>query len=118
MTVVGVSTASRHFVATGVGYNPHEGVFQSDKGEPLTSEEAAVLRATLEGTALCNDSGLSQDDTSGKVVYTPVGAPTEVALLTGAIKAGIDLGTLRTSCPRIGAVPFESEHKVGSPGRD
>ncbi len=100
-------------MATGVGYNPHEGVFQSHKGEPLSPKETDILRATLEGTALCNDSSLSEDESSGKVVYTPVGAPTEVALLTGAIKAGINLETLRAARPRVGAVPFESEHKVG-----
>lgn len=39
------------------------------------------------------------------------GAPTEVALITVGLKAGLTVEGTKASQPRIGAVPFESEHK-------
>jgi magnesium-transporting ATPase (P-type) len=57
---------------------------------------------------LCNDSDLHYD---GKATYTPVGAPTEVALITAALKAGLCVKDLKSARPRVHSVPFESEHK-------
>ena len=57
---------------------------------------------------LCNDSSLDYD---GKSTYLPVGAPTEVALITAGIKAGLSVSELNKSYPRLASVPFESEHK-------
>ncbi|KAG2431551.1 hypothetical protein HXX76_009565 [Chlamydomonas incerta] len=48
----------------------------------------------------------------GAVRYSPLGAPTEVALLTAAEKAGLPpAAELKAALPRVGTVPFESEHK-------
>jgi magnesium-transporting ATPase (P-type) len=49
-------------------------------------------------------------------VYKPLGAPTEVSLLTLGQKAGLQQKQLQDSKPRVGAIPFESEHKVGVSG--
>lgn len=46
---------------------------------------------------LCNDSDLSYD---GKATYTPVGAPTEVALITAGLKAGLQVENLKKAHPR------------------
>lgn len=54
---------------------------------------------------------------SGKTLYKPLGAPTEVSLLTLGQKAGLQQEDLAKAKPRIGAIPFESEHKVGT-GQD
>lgn len=43
--------------------------------------------------------------------YTPVGAPTEVSLITAALKAGLSVEDVKKLYPRIASVPFESEHK-------
>ena len=43
--------------------------------------------------------------------YTPVGAPTEVSLITAALKAGLCVEDVKKLYPRIASVPFESEHK-------
>lgn len=48
---------------------------------------------------------------AGHDVYTPNGAPTEVALITAAMKAGINPDTIKHTVPRVASVPFESEHK-------
>lgn len=50
---------------------------------------------------------------AGKSQYKPLGAPTEVSLLTLGQKAGLEQEQLTKSKPRVGAIPFESEHKVG-----
>lgn len=49
-------------------------------------------------------------------MYKPLGAPTEVSLLTLGQKAGLQQKQLQDSKPRVGAIPFESEHKVGRLG--
>lgn len=49
-------------------------------------------------------------------MYEPLGAPTEVSLLTLGQKAGLQQKQLQDSKPRVGAIPFESEHKVGRLG--
>jgi magnesium-transporting ATPase (P-type) len=40
-----------------------------------------------------------------------VGAPTEVALITAGLKAGLQIEDLKKAHPRVVSVPFESEHK-------
>lgn len=65
------------------------------------------MQALMEGGLLCNDSALTQENG----VWTPNGAPTEVALITAALKAGLVLDNLKAAKPRVHSVPFESEHK-------
>ncbi|MDZ7654253.1 MAG: cation-transporting P-type ATPase, partial [Burkholderiaceae bacterium] len=43
--------------------------------------------------------------------WTLTGDPTEGALLTLALKAGLDLTTEQAALPRVDAIPFESEHR-------
>ncbi len=86
----------------------------SGGGAPLSAERKSAVRQLLEGTVLCNDSTLtkSTDEATGKTVYTPLGAPTEAALLTAGEKAGVlPPAELAGAKPRVAAVPFESEHK-------
>jgi len=75
---------------------------------PLLLQEMEAVRDLLTGTMLCNDSALDYD---GKNTFTPVGAPTEVALITGSLKAGLHFDKLKAEHPRVHSVPFESEHK-------
>lgn len=49
---------------------------------------------------------------AGRTLYKPLGAPTEVSLLTLGQKAGLQQQQLADNKPRVGAIPFESEHKV------
>lgn len=79
-------------------------------GQEVTPEQAASLQALLEGSLLCNDSALSKDEATGQ--YIPNGAPTEVSLITAAVKAGMQPEALKQAKPRVASVPFESEHKV------
>lgn len=81
-------------------------------GQEVSSEQTVALQALLEGSLLCNDSALSKDETTGQ--YLPNGAPTEVSLITAALKAGLQPAALKQAKPRVASVPFESEHKVSS----
>ena len=60
-----------------------------------------LLAAVLQDGMLCNDSNLDYD---GKATYKPVGAPTEVALITGGLKAGLNVDDLKRKHPRVGSV--------------
>jgi magnesium-transporting ATPase (P-type) len=112
MTAVQLRTAANLFKVTGVGYAP-TGTFTTDADAPLTDTQMGGLKEMLAGLLLCNDSQLTKnvDQSTNKEVYTPMGAPTEVALITVSQKAGLNLSTLSQATPRIGSVPFESEHK-------
>eukprot|EP00775_Hariotina_reticulata_P004052 gene4052-4299_t len=110
MTVVAIHTPVHLFKVTGVGYEP-SGKFTLNDAE-VTPEQHAGIAAILEGALLCNDSHLGKEDgPDGKPHYVPNGAPTEVSLITAAVKAGLDPATVKGAKPRVAAVPFESEHK-------
>jgi magnesium-transporting ATPase (P-type) len=110
MTVVHLRTADGSYAVSGVGYQPIGKI--SSQGVDLSTEQLAPIRSIMEGCMLCNDGVLnSKPDADGKMVWTPNGAPTEVALITAGVKAGLVVDEVNESRPRIGAVPFESEHK-------
>jgi len=110
MTVQKIQTAKSLYDVTGVGYMP-DGIIQDEQGTVVGKEGVETMRQMLEGSILCNSSGLNFD---GKL-YTAVGYPTEVSLLTLGLKMGIPdiqgLKTFKESKPRVNGVPFASEHK-------
>ena len=112
MTVVGLQAVGGSYAVSGVGYAPHGAITAVD-GAPVPDAEMSQLKWLVEGTVLCNDSSLSRsgDESGGKVTYTPLGAPTEVALLTLGEKVGLKQKETKGKTPRVGSVPFESEHK-------
>ncbi len=111
MTVVGVRTSTALYNVTGVGYAPI-GTFTTSDGTQLSPEQLAPVRAILEGSLLCNDSALTNSTgADGKEDWVPSGAPTEVALVTAGVKAGLSVAGAKEAKPRIASVPFESEHK-------
>jgi Ca2+-transporting ATPase len=62
-----------------------------------------VLRAGL----LCNDSRIFEEE--GR--WLVQGDPTEGALVTSALKAGLEVEAVAAGLPRLDAIPFESEHQ-------
>lgn len=102
MTVQRVATADRLIEVSGVGYAPHGG-FSADEREVEAAELADIARAAL----LCNDAILRE--TEGD--WNLEGDPTEGALLTLALKAGLDARFEAEALPRIDVIPFESEHR-------
>jgi len=61
----------------------------------------------LNAGLLCNDSLLLEKE--GR--WAIQGDPTEGALLVSAVKAGLDMSTVRKELLRIDAIPFESQHQ-------
>ncbi|MDT8386347.1 MAG: cation-transporting P-type ATPase [Thiogranum sp.] len=105
MTVQAVATARSLFSVSGVGYDPHGG-FSFDH-EDVTPDDRPLLAELTRAAVLCNDSTLLQRD--GEWVLQ--GDPTEGALLTFGIKAGLDSLFENEAWRRADSIPFESQHR-------
>lgn len=105
MTVQNIRTGDQLFEITGAGYSP-EGHFILDD-EHVNPDEHPVLMQVLESALLCNDALVQESDGQWKLD----GAPTEGALVTAAMKAGLTHDELNTSKSRIDVMPFSSEKK-------
>ncbi len=105
MTVQSVVTQHRCYEVSGVGYNPHGGF--SRGGEDVTLEQRPVLHEICRAALLCNDAVIQERDGQ----YTLQGDPTEGALITLGMKAGMDPAMVQKEFPRTDTIPFESEHR-------
>jgi magnesium-transporting ATPase (P-type) len=105
MTLVSALLPARTIDVSGVGYAP-EGGFSVD-GKPIAAADAQDLQAFARCALLCNDAALRLADGHWQLT----GDPTEGALLTLALKAGLDPQTERTDHPRVDEIPFESEQR-------
>jgi Ca2+-transporting ATPase len=99
----------RELSVTGAGYAP-DGKF-SEGGRELDPAQEAGVRALLEAGVLCNDAQL-QGPAGAEPRWKPIGDPTEVALVTLAIKAGLIPDELRTHWPRRAEIPFDPAAKM------
>jgi magnesium-transporting ATPase (P-type) len=68
---------------------------------------APAAAALAEVAALCNDASLHEQDGRWQLA----GDPTEGALMTLALKAGLNPAELGVERPRLDVIPFESEHR-------
>lgn len=105
MTVQMVATGEGICEVTGAGYDPH-GVFILDNNE-INADEFPLLQETARAALLCNDASLA--DVNGQWQIT--GDPTEGALVTLALKAGLEHDHCLSQYPRTDAIPFESQHR-------
>ncbi|BAN70234.1 HAD-IC family P-type ATPase [endosymbiont of unidentified scaly snail isolate Monju] len=104
MTVLRAETIRNRYQVSGTGYVPHGG-FEDATGPvspPTHPELLELLRAGL----LCNDASLDHDAEG----WIWRGDPTEIALLTAALKAGFDLHRERARWPRLDVLPFDSHN--------
>ncbi|CAG0938167.1 partial H+-transporting ATPase, partial [Gallionellaceae bacterium] len=106
MTVQRVVTGSHVFEVSGTGYAP-EGGFHLG-GMTVSSDDYPELSHIARAVVLCNDARLGRHDDGWKLH----GDPTEGALLTLALKVGLDPSAERRNLPRTDAIPFESEHRL------
>ena len=90
----------------GVGYDPH-GAFRLGERE-VDPDASRPLVETIRAGLLCNEARLRQGKDGRWVVD---GDPTEGALLTVGVKAGLDPDRERAGCPRTDTIPFEPEHR-------
>ncbi|MCI0599448.1 MAG: HAD-IC family P-type ATPase [Beijerinckiaceae bacterium] len=105
LTVRTVVTAASVYEASGAGYDPHGGF--GENGKVISADGAPDLTEALRAAAFCNDAVLSEKEG----VWGIDGDPTEGALLTAALKAGLDLHEETRERPRTDEIPFESRHR-------
>lgn len=105
MTVQQVYSGGTQYGITGVGYEP-VGIL-SHKGTPIEPDSHPALIECLRAGVACNDSNLIQKNEQWDIE----GDPTEVALITAAIKSGLSPDTLELQLPRIDTLPFESQYQ-------
>jgi len=105
MTVAAVLTAQTEYEVSGAGYAPHGGF--SLAGAETVPESAPLLLETARAAGLCNDARLVED-AQGWGVH---GDPMEGALLTLAMKGGIDLQAETKRLVRVDVIPFDAEHR-------
>jgi magnesium-transporting ATPase (P-type) len=110
MTVQQVVLTEQVLSVTGAGYAPEGQVLLASGVAVPAASRAAVphLIDLAEAAALCNDAHVYLGDDGH---WTLTGDPTEAALLTLAMKAGLDPAVLKQARPRLDVVPFESEHR-------
>lgn len=94
---------------TGAGYEP-EGSFLAS-GHEIEPSRIPELNALLEAVVLCNDAQL-QGPEATEPRWKPIGDPTEAALITLAMKAGLVPSELRERWPRVAEIPFDPAAKL------
>jgi len=95
---------------SGAGYAPDGRLVEAD-GRELRADGDEALRRLLEAVVLCNDAQLHGPD-AAEARWKPVGDPTEVALLTVALKAGIDPAGVRARFARRAEMPFDADAQM------
>ena len=90
------------------GFHKVKGEGYALKGE-IENANVPEMEWILKISALCNDAHLRKDESGA---YGIVGDPTEGALVVLAYKGGIDVQSIRETCPRVGEIPFDSDRKM------
>ncbi|WP_344248066.1 HAD-IC family P-type ATPase [Isoptericola hypogeus] len=113
MTARSVRTGAREFAVSGVGYAPDGEVAlvgpDGGRGRHADLTEDPDLAAVATVMMLCNDARIvvGGSDDGGAGGWRLVGEPTEGAVRTLGMKAGVD----PVGWSRVAVVPFESENK-------
>jgi magnesium-transporting ATPase (P-type) len=105
MTVQTIIDADASFDVSGSGYAPEGGFARA--GAQVDPESHPLLQDLAHAALLCNDADLRETGDGWQLA----GDPTEGALLTLALKAGLNLRQTREALPRTDVIPFESEHR-------
>jgi len=104
MTAVRLMLPEHNISVSGTGYEPNGGFHLNDM--PLVAEQDEAVQALAHCAMLCNDAQLKHDASGA---WQLLGDPTEGALLTLALKAGLDSANTPKLFPRLDDIPFESE---------
>ncbi|WP_455376072.1 cation-transporting P-type ATPase [Kaarinaea lacus] len=105
MTAQSLATGSGIFNVSGVGYDPH-GTFSLNSSE-VTPEQFPLLREVAQAAILCNDATLTRQADQ----WVMHGDPTDGALVSLALKAGLEQKIINKLFPRTDVIPFESQHR-------
>jgi Ca2+-transporting ATPase len=108
MTVRELWVAGRRLTASGAGYDPHGQLL--DAGRPVAAADDPDLAELLRVAALCNNARLLPPNGESSR-WTPLGDPTEAALVVAALKGGLDLAAEAARFARVAELPFESRRR-------
>lgn len=119
MTVQQVALDGLLLNVEGVGYAPEGRIVPAAAPAGAVAATAtdtaatahAAFKALAQAAALCNDAHLAHTQEGGKSDWVLAGDPTEGALLTLAMKAGLNPDQCHQARPRLDVVPFESDHR-------
>lgn len=113
VTSVYLPTGNREIAISGVGYAPEGHFFETGSqvalAKPLNNDK--TLKKLFEICCLCNDAQLLGPDASDSR-WRILGDPTEGALLTFAVKGGVDPSLIRKDFPRKAELPFNPVFKM------
>ncbi|MBW9264444.1 MAG: cation-transporting P-type ATPase [Candidatus Thiodiazotropha sp. (ex. Lucinisca nassula)] len=104
MTVKEVCAGGGCYEFAGTGYAPEGNISLSDS--VIDVKAHGVLIECLRAGLLCNESRLIHNENKWGIE----GDPTEAALVSAALKAGLTVDSSEQEYPRIDTLPFESEH--------
>lgn len=104
MTVQRLFTGGEEFRFTGSGYDTAGAILS--QGVAIDPDNHPALLECLRAGVLCNESELVFEDGRAHMQ----GDPTEAALLVAGAKAGLVQAETVEAAPRLGMIPFESEH--------
>lgn len=102
MTVRTIVTADGTYEVEGSGYAPNGKILKDERPIDTLSDEKALYQL-LQTVRACNDASVQEKEGEWKLN----GTPTEGALATLALKAGLE----EFNPERVDSIPFESEHK-------
>jgi magnesium-transporting ATPase (P-type) len=105
MTARRLITAGNALFVEGSGYDP--GAHRVFEGAQTQGEDHAAPLTLVRAGLLCNDARLRHDGSLWRVE----GDPMEGALVTLAMKAGLDAEEEREAWPRLDEIPFDAAHR-------
>ena len=91
---------------TGAGYEP-EGAFEDVDGGAIDPQADPILAELTRAAFLCNDAELREVEGH----WTVAGDPMEGALISLALKGGLDPVAAKAAFPRRDEIPFDSRHR-------
>ncbi len=105
MTVQKLFVGQQTISISGVGYQPEGSLIRADKA--IQTDKEIAVEELLKAGLLCNDSRLVNNED----LWGIEGDPTEGALITAALKGGLNSDRQNSDTPRLDSIPFESEYQ-------
>lgn len=105
MTIRKVLADGKVFSVEGSGYNPVGALLF--EGNTYNHTQNEVLSRLLSYGVLCSDAIVTEKEEGWDVI----GDPTEGAIVTAALKAGVEVENIKQQYPRIEEIPFTSDKK-------
>lgn len=109
LTAERVIAGRTRFRATGVGYEPQGEVLAGER--PAVAAEHPALHRLLRAACLAGEATLVAREEGG---FAWSGDPTDVALLSLAMKAGLEPESVAEAHPLVARIPFEPERRYAA----